>query len=879
MKKILSYIMLLGLLVSCQKEMPQLPSENDGETLVDKTFVSPVQARTALSGSSVSWTSSDKVSVFDGKANRRFAVSVDGGDAEIYGKAADVASYCLLYPYDDGASYASGVISTLLPDTQKPLKEGFDPNANILAAVTESNAVRMSNVCGLLKFTVSSSDVAGISISSVGGEKFAGRLRISMSDPSKPSVLSATSDCIQIRPSEGKVFAPGTYCISLAPVTMASGVEIRIFKSDGKALMRVNDSALKIVRNGFTTMTTAIDKGSFTQIDATASEVALSSAHPRLFASDTDFAEYKKAVLAQKTRVLSLMHNEVMATAIRCVNRADRMSNELDASGRRMLVMARDAFGRIFICAYAYRFTGEQRFLDCAEDLLNQICNFPDWNTQHYLDTSTLTQAAAIGYDWLYDYLSDETKAKVEQKVFEYSLNKCLTHFSGYLNPNSGWNTTYTCGLIMGGISFYEVNPTLCNEMLVRAIESNREGLKGVIGIDGSDHMGTMYWRNFIQMEMLIVSALQSAYGTDFGTSTYEGYAKTAKWYLYMVANSGLTFTFGDNNKSTDIVPTMFYFSALYDDPTLPYFELEQAKKGIVKTGGVRTPTGTTEGARTYPLILLWASKYKDSEYSLPQSKVHAAIDGKQPIVVARTGWEPEDIYLAIKGGQANLGHGHMDAGSFCYEAHGYRWVTDFIQDDYDMIEKAVADLNCGDLWSYSDGSARWKAFRWNPRQHSTITVNDAYHDANGNARITSVMTDVSSMGATVDLTSTLDGEVAAASRTAVVKDEAYLEITDKITASSSKQANVRWCFPTQAALSLTSEGIELVRGDVTMLLSVSSPYKVEYGIWTNDPKQADFPAPFCDAEEVRDDEFYCGFKVTVPAGKTCEIITTIKKK
>ena len=155
MKKILSYIMLLGLLVSCQKEMPQLPSENDGETLVDKTFVSPVQARTALSGSSVSWTSSDKVSVFDGKANRRFAVSVDGGDAEIYGKAADVASYCLLYPYDDGASYASGVISTLLPDTQKPLKEGFDPNANILAAVTESNAVRMSNVCGLLKFTVS----------------------------------------------------------------------------------------------------------------------------------------------------------------------------------------------------------------------------------------------------------------------------------------------------------------------------------------------------------------------------------------------------------------------------------------------------------------------------------------------------------------------------------------------------------------------------------------------------------------------------------------------------------------------------------------------------------------------------------------------------
>jgi hypothetical protein len=531
------------------------------------------------------------------------------------------------------------------------------------------------------------------------------------------------------------------------------------------------------------------------------------------------------------------------------------------------------------MCAYAYRFTGEKRFLDCAEDLLNQICDFPDWNPDHYLDTSTLTQAAAIGYDWLYDYLSDQTKAKVEQKVFEYSLDKCLTTYKGYQNPNSGWNTTYTSGLIIGGIAFYEVNPELCNEMLVKAISSNRDGLRGVIGSDGSDHMGTMYWRNFIQMEMLIVSALQSAYGTDFGTSTYEGYRNTAKWYLYMVANSGLSFTFGDNNSSTDIVPTMFYFSAMFDDPTLPYFELKQAEKGIVKTGGVRTPTGTTEGARTYPLLLLWTSRYEDSSYSLPTEKVFAATQGKQPVVVARTGWGQQDQYLAIKGGQADLGHGHMDAGSFCYEAYGYRWVTDFIQDDYDIIEKAIADLKCGDMWDYDNGSARWKAFRWSPRQHSTFTVNDKEHKATGNARITDVSRDEQAMGATVDLTSTFDGEVAAASRTALVRNGEYLELTDRITATSSKPAVVRWCFPTSAVPALVSDGIELTQGDVTMVLRAESEYEPVYGIWTNDPKLADFPAPFSESEEYREDEYYCGFKVTVPAGQTCEIKTIIKKK
>jgi hypothetical protein len=323
----------------------------------------------------------------------------------------------------------------------------------------------------------------------------------------------------------------------------------------------------------------------------------------------------------------------------------------------------------------------------------------------------------------------------------------------------------------------------------------------------------------------------------------------------------------------------MFYFSAMFDDPTLPYFELKQAEKGIVKTGGVRTPTGTTEGARTYPLLLLWTSRYEDSSYSLPTEKVFAATQGKQPVVVARTGWGQQDQYLAIKGGQADLGHGHMDAGSFCYEAYGYRWVTDFIQDDYDIIEKAIADLKCGDMWDYDNGSARWKAFRWSPRQHSTFTVNDKEHKATGNARITDVSRDEQAMGATVDLTSTFDGEVAAASRTALVRNGEYLELTDHITATSSKPAAVRWCFPTSAVPALVSDGIELTQGDVTMVLRAESEYEPVYGIWTNDPKLADFPAPFSESEEYREEEYYCGFKVTVPAGQTCEIKTIIKKK
>ena len=145
---------MIFLLLSCQKESHSYQSDDQASNLAYVTFTSDVSTRTSLSAESVIWESSDKVSVFDGIDNRRFSVVVEETKALIQGKAAQGQSYCLLYPYDERAKYESNVISTLLPDTQSPRKDGFDANANILAAVTEDRSVTMSNVCGLLRFSI-----------------------------------------------------------------------------------------------------------------------------------------------------------------------------------------------------------------------------------------------------------------------------------------------------------------------------------------------------------------------------------------------------------------------------------------------------------------------------------------------------------------------------------------------------------------------------------------------------------------------------------------------------------------------------------------------------------------------------------------------------
>ena len=224
------------------------------------------------------------------------------------------------------------------------------------------------------------------------------------------------------------------------------------------------------------------------------------------------------------------------------------------------------------------------------------------------------------------------------------------------------------------------------------------------------------------------------------------------------------------------------------------------------------------------------------------------------------------------------MSHAHMDAGSFCYDAYGVRWATDPVQESYAVLEKAMAGLGWGNLGDYSQNSARWMAFRNNCRQHNTVCVNDKDHNVTAQALFILTHDTDSEIGGTLELTATLAGEVASATRKAVIKDGDHLSVTDRITARSDKEASVRWNICTEAHPTLADDGIILERDGIRMKLAVSASAGVKYRIWPNDPKQAEHPAPFCNVEAYRPEEYYCGYTVTVPAGETKELEMTIKR-
>ena len=116
---------------------------------------------------------------------------------------------------------------------------------------------------------------------------------------------------------------------------------------------------------------------------------------------------------------------------------------------------------------------------------------------------------------------------------------------------------------------------------------------------------------------------------------------------------------------------------------------------------------------RLSALHLLWLPAAPASD--APALRTAALFGGEQPVAFLRTGWSRDDAWLAIKGGTGAASHGHLDAGSFVYEARGVRWCVDLGSDNYNMP-------------GYFGGK-RWSYFRLNNRSHNTLVIDDKLQD------------------------------------------------------------------------------------------------------------------------------------------------------
>ncbi len=553
---------------------------------------------------------------------------------------------------------------------------------------------------------------------------------------------------------------------------------------------------------------------SFTAIAQPAPDYSKLSQHPRLILKGSDIELVRKKMYNDPA--IRTMHYNIESRANRCLN---EVPCERIKTGKRLLSISRKVLERVSFCSYAYLISGNEIYAERAEKEMLAAANFIDWNPSHFLDVGEMTAALSIGYDWLYDWLSEESRAKIEEAILNKGLNAATTKMWWYRGKNN-WNQVCNGGMVMGALAIFDKHPEVAKIHIERALKSNPIAQE-CYGPDGVYPEGYGYWEYGTSFELLLIESLRTALGSSFGLEDAPGFLESAKFMNYMVGPTGSVFNFSDCGGPRNAVMAWLYWFALETgDMSLVYRNHQ-----ILSKGG--KPRGID---RIAPIALLFAARCDASKIK-PIEKSFWAGNGEQPVFVYRSGFNSKyDTYLAAKGGSASLNHAHMDSGSFIYEWGGVRWAIDLGSQSYYSLEKLGIKI-----WKKGQNSERWSVYRLNNYPHNTLTVNGELHRFKGNAKMVEVYNKPNKHGAKFDMSSVLGG-LSSAYRTIYADKNHNIICIDKMQADNS-ECNVSWNMSTGAKATIINDRtISLKQNNKEVIIRAISPSNAKAYIKSNDP-------------------------------------------
>jgi hypothetical protein len=516
--------------------------------------------------------------------------------------------------------------------------------------------------------------------------------------------------------------------------------------------------------------------------------------------------------------------------------------------GRRLLDKSREALSRIFYLSYAYRMTADSKYLDRAEKEMLAVSSFSDWNPSHFLDVAEMTMAVSIGYDWLYSGLSSGTRNTIKAAIIEKGLKPSLMPENSYwANGSNNWNQVCNAGMAYGGLAVFEDEKKLATDIIQRAIGSITLPM-GDYEPDGAYPEGYSYWGYGTSFNIMFLSAMEKAFGKDFGLIINPGFFKTAAYLENMTGPTGNSFNYSDAGSGGGINPTMFWFAGRMDDPSLLWSERYYLKNKNLPND------------RLLPAVMIWGAGITMDKITTPLKTVWVG-QGKNPVALMRTSWTDRNaIYVGLKAGSPSVNHGHMDAGSFIMEANGERWTMDFGMQDYNSLETAGVDL-----WNMKQNSQRWEVYRYNNFVHNTLTVNNKLQEVDGYSSIISWSDKPDMMNARTDITALYKNDLKRVERGIAIVDNKYVIIRDEVE-SSDKEAVVKWNLLTSANVTVIGKNsAEFTKNGKKLVLKVKSPASAEIKTWSTIPPHS-YDAPNPGSTLV-------GFEITVPANSKADLV------
>jgi|GEM_PF-1275186 len=520
--------------------------------------------------------------------------------------------------------------------------------------------------------------------------------------------------------------------------------------------------------------------------------------HPRVMLRQDDFDRLKSYINTDET--FTAWYNNL-------VSRYGPESSEFKKApveyaltdGVRLLSRSREAMNRIIPMSLLYKLSGNKQYAERVWSEVNALCRFPDWHPAHYLDTAEILFPMAIAYDWLYDYWTPERREIMEAATLEFGLKTGLDRYEGRAGIWGSNNWTGVCngGLVAAAIAYNTVYPDECTRILGYAVTDLERSMYSYAP-DGGYLESPGYWAYGTNYTMIMMAALESATGRDYGLFYSPGFAASAYFIAYFETEVG-SWGFHDSGSGQNETMTLSWFAKKSGDGALNRLRMNSIDAKL-------------KPVHAFDLMFYDPNNITDT-VELNLDAYYRQVGS----VTMRSSWENGAIFVGLHGGSNSASHGDLDIGNFVLDAAGTRFFTELGSDDYN-IPGYFGDL-------------RWTYYRKRAEGQNTLVIGKVSYKtpdqiAAAVARFQRVESNAASAIAVVDttpaykkmtnMTSGTRGILFTDDRsTVILQDEAFF----------SKTNTVRWGAHTPGTIIINEGGRSafIKRGNVYLYCEIVS--------------------------------------------------------